>query len=217
MSEEIKGSAIAVQPQTAPLPEEFNQEEDEEERMDLLSQVVPGEEQYPEEEEPKKKVLTLNQRKWLETYMQYGNATAAAIIAYYPEQAGLVKDEGEIEYSKLDSEQIKVYNAASTIGSENLRKLEIPLDQLLDEAGLTDVYLTLKLKENLNATKLYGKDSVSGMDGNARNDALKIALKIKGKLIDKVDHTTLGKSIAPKIVSKITPYARANAKTTVGS
>jgi hypothetical protein len=47
------------------------------------------------------------------------------------------------------------------------------------------------------------------MDGQSRNKAVEIALKIKGKLTDKLDLTSKGQSIAPKIVSEIKPYVRA--------
>lgn len=152
-----------------------------------------------EEEKPKTIKLTMKQRIWLFEYMKDGNQTRAALIAYYPEfPAGK-------EYKDMSEEEIKTYNAAAQIGYENLRKLKIPFDQLLDEAGLTDVYLTYKLKENLNATKLYGPLAVEHMDGVARNKALETALKGKNKLIDRVDHTTRGKSLLPKIKSDLSP------------
>lgn len=149
-------------------------------------------------EEPKegqKKELTLKQRKWLSAYMESGNGVEAALFAY-----------------DLDASSENDRATASSISWENLRKLEIPINELMEEAGLTDVFLLKKLKENLEATRLYGKDAIEGMDGSARNEAVKIALKIKGKLIDRVDHTTRGKALEPKIVSTITPNARAKAK-----
>lgn len=163
------------------------------------------------EEEKPKKILTLKQRRWLDDYMDSGDATHAALVAYYPEFPS------EKPFSTLNEEQKKIYNAASVIGYENLRKLKIPLDELMDDAGLTDIYLTLKLKENLNATKLYGKNATEGMDGMARNKALEIALKVKGKLTDKVDLTSKGKSLAPLIISDISPDVKSKTETEASS
>lgn len=152
-----------------------------------------------DEEEPKKLKLTFKQRIWLTEYMIDGNETRAALVAHYP---NFPMDKS---FKDLDENEKKQYHSAGQIGYENLRKLEMPLDQLLDEAGLTDVYLVQKMKENLNAVKLYGKDAIEGMDGMARNKALEIALKSKGKLVDKIDHTTQGKSLLPLIISDVIP------------
>lgn len=151
------------------------------------------------DDEPKKIKLTFKQRIWLSEYMIDGNETRAALVAHYP---NFPMDKS---FKDLDESEKKQYHTAGQIGYENLRKLEMPLDQLLDEAGLTDVYLVQKMRENLNAVKLYGKDAIEGMDGMARNKALEIALKSKGKLVDKVDHTTKGKSLLPLIISDVVP------------
>lgn len=160
-----------------------------------------------EENEEKTEIkLTLKQKIWLKEYMIDGNETRAALVAYYPDfPYGIAQKD-------LTDEQTKIYNSASAIGSENLGKLGIPLSSLLDEAGLTDVYLTLKLKENLNAVRLYGKDSIEGMDGMARNKALEIALKAKGKLIDRIDHT-IRESVKPKVISDIKENVRTETQT----
>lgn len=150
--------------------------------------------------EKKAQKLTLKQRKWLIEYMEDGNATRAALVAYYPNFHVM------IDHKDLDEESKKTYNVASRIGYENLRKLNIPINELLDEAGLTDVYFVQKLKENMESTKLYGKDAIEGMDGGARNAAWENGMKLKGKLVDRIDHTSLGKSIeAPVIRAKIKP------------
>lgn len=147
----------------------------------------------------KTKKLTLKQRKWLISYMEDGNATRAALVAYYPDFPV------ETSFSSLNEEQKKTYNSASKIGFENLRKLSIPIEVLLDEAGLTDVYFVQKLKQNMEATRLYGKDAVEGMDGSARNAAWESGMKLKGKLIERVD-VNIGKSIeAPVVRAKIKP------------
>lgn len=156
----------------------------------------------------KKNKLTLKQRKWLLFYMDDGNATRAALFAYYP---NFPIDKN---FKDLTPEESNDYSNAAVIGYENLRKLNIPIEDLLDEAGLTDVYFTQKLKENMEATRLYGKDAIEGMDGNARNSAWENGMKLKGKLIDRVDHTSLGKSIeAPIIRAKIKPRKNATTQT----
>lgn len=148
----------------------------------------------------KKKKLTLKQRRWLIEYMEDGNQTRAALVAYYP-NFSLVKSQDQ-----FTPEERKTYQTAATIGFENLKKLELPINDLLDAAGLTDIYFVQKLKENMNATRLYGKDAIEGMDGGARNQAWENGMKLKGKLVDRVDHTSLGKSIeAPVIRAKIKP------------
>lgn len=150
--------------------------------------------------EEKRKKLTLKQRKWLFEYMVDGNATRAALVAYYPD---FDLEKNPDQYTE---EEKKTYHSASQIGFENLRKLDLPINDLLDEAGLTDVYFVQKLKENMNATRLYGKDAIEGMDGAARNAAWENGMKLKGKLVERVDHTSLGKSIeAPVIRAKIKP------------
>lgn len=142
----------------------------------------------------KTKKLTLKQRKWLIEYMDEGNATRAALVAYFPTFPI------EKSFSELNEDEKKTYSTASRIGFENLRKLNIPIEELLEEAGLTDVYFVQKLKENMNATRLYGKDAIEGMDGGARNQAWENGMKLKGKLIDRVDHTSLGKSIEAPVI-----------------
>lgn len=125
----------------------------------------------------KPKKLTLKQRKWLQLYISTGNATQAAIEAY-----------------GLDPK--KQRDTASQIGWENMRKLEFSIEELMDEGGITDVYLLRKLNENLDATKLFGKNAIEHQDFPSRNKALEIALKMKGKLTDKLDVTSQGKQVA---------------------
>lgn len=76
--------------------------------------------------------LTLKQRKWLKAYISTGNATQAAMQSYD------CKDE----------------ESAAQIGYENLRKLDIT--ELMEETGLSDQYLNLKLADGLEATKQLG-------------------------------------------------------------
>ena len=130
------------------------------------------------------KKLTLKQRKWLACYMDEGNATECAL-----------------RYYDLDRNNEKDRHSAEQIGYENMRKLEIEIVELMDEAGITDVYLMKKLKENLNATKLFGKNAIKHDDFASRNKALETALKVKGKLVDKFDHTSKGKRVSFGVVS----------------
>lgn len=153
--------------------------------------------QSVEEAKPVKKELTLKQRKWLLEYMESGNATRAALKAYYPDFPS------DKEYPDLDDEQKKTYNAASQIGWENMRKLNIEIVDLMDEAGLSDVYLVKKLAEQLEATRLYGKTAIEHMDGAARNKALEMALKMKNKLTDNVSVTNPDGSLKPASTAEI--------------
>ncbi len=124
--------------------------------------------------------MTLKQRKWLRLYVETGNATQSAITAY-----------------GLDAET--QYDTASRIGSDNIRKLQFPIEDLMEEAGLTDVYLIAKLRENLNATKPFGKNAIIHDDFSSRNKALETALKVTGRLTDRVDLTTKGKPLPAPI------------------
>lgn len=171
----------------------MNDQENEENNNGGLEQT----EENNQSEEPEKIKLTFKQRIWLLEYMEDGNQTRAALVAYYPEHPI------EIDYKDLTEEQKKNYDSAGQIGYENLRKLEIPMNELMSEAGMTDVFLVQKARRNLDATKRYGKDAIEGEDGQARNGALEIALKLKGKLINRVDHTSKGKSILPKVISDV--------------
>jgi len=45
-------------------------------------------------------------------------------------------------------------NTAGVLGLRMLRNVKIPINNLLDQAGLTDIYLAKKLYEGLNATKI---------------------------------------------------------------
>jgi phage terminase small subunit len=110
--------------------------------------------------------LTLKQRKWLNSYMETGNATEAA------RQAG---------YSGTDE-------SLAVIGFENLRKLNPQITELMDQMGLTDASLMLKLVEGLDAV-VTEKATFEGaitdertyVDFLTRFKYLDMALKLKGK------------------------------------
>lgn len=123
--------------------------------------------------------LTLKQRKWLKLYMETGNATESAMQTY----------------------DCKDRESASALGSENLGKLrDLTMPQLMEESGLDDASLLNILKENLKATKLFGKEAIEFEDYATRNKALEIALKVKGKLTNQVDLTSKGEKIQASAV-----------------
>jgi phage terminase small subunit len=127
--------------------------------------------------------LTLKQRKWLSKYLECGNATEAALYAY----------------DTTDRE------TAASIGWENLRKLDYT--DFLEEAGITDKLLQQKILEGLEATrtvsaKIINKEADSQTDDFidvpdflTRHKYLETALKLKQRLLTKVDITTLGKEL----------------------
>lgn len=157
--------------------------------MDTIQ--LPTAPEQPQVEASKPQKLTLKQRKWLKLYMETGNATRSALAAY-------------------DLDEQTQYGTAENIGYENVRKLEIPFEELLDEAGISDIYLTRKLRENLNATKLYGITHKVWADYPSRNKALETALKLKGKLIDRVDATSKGEKLeeSPSVIINMHPVAK---------
>ena len=75
--------------------------------------------------------LTEKQRNWILHYLEFGNATRAALACY----------------------ECSSYGAATVIGSRNLRVLRVPMKAYLDHKGfgLEDLYRTMK--EGLVATK----------------------------------------------------------------
>lgn len=92
----------------------------------------------------KPRKLSLKQRRWLDLYLETGNASEAAMVAY----------------------ECKTRESAGQIGWENLKKLERPIQELMDLQGITDAYLNIKLKEGMDATKNIS--AVVGTDANDR-------------------------------------------------
>lgn len=132
---------------------------------------------------PKTDGLTLKQRKWLQAYLETGNATEAAWQVY----------------------DCKDRDSASAIGSENLRKLSF--SEILEAGGVTDAELIRVGREGLNATKVisanitYGEadgkttDFIEVEDFPTRHSYLKTLSELKGHKVEKVDHTTQGEKI----------------------
>lgn len=113
-------------------------------------------------DEKQKKKLTKKQKKWLRYYIETGSATQAAMKAYHT----------------------KNKTNASTMGSYLLKNLKV--DELLEEAGVTDAVLTDKLKDGLSAISVT-KTGGSVPDYGTRHKYLETALKLKGKLNNKVE------------------------------
>lgn len=105
--------------------------------------------------------LTFKQRKFVEVYIQTGNATESAMQAY----------------------DIKDRNSAAVIGFENLRKLNIA--EFLEESGVTDKRLADKINEGLDAKKRvrdYETGEISyDPDYMAQHKFLTTALDLKGR------------------------------------
>lgn len=118
---------------------------------------------------PEEKKLTLKQARWLDVYIETGNATEAAMRAYELEDRAI----------------------AGQIGYENMKKLDI--SELMDSMGLTEHKLILKVQEGLDATRSIS--AIAGTEANGgtvdfvdvpdyavRHKYLETSLKLKGKL-----------------------------------
>lgn len=106
------------------------------------------------------KDLTLKQRRWIKEYIETGNATEAAMRVY----------------------DCKDRETAANIGSENLRKLQMP--ELMEDMGLTDVAL---INIGVEGMTKANKQSITGEvfpDFNVRRGYWETLLKLKGKLRD---------------------------------
>lgn len=115
------------------------------------------------ETQTEERQLTLKQRKWLDVYLQTGNATEAAMQVY----------------------DCKDRNSASVIGTENLAKLSY-LD-FLEEAGLTDKLLLDKLKEGLESKRFIPrKGKIAALpDYAVRHKYVETGLKLKRRLVER--------------------------------
>ena len=109
---------------------------------------------------PKAKDLTMKQRKWVNEYMRTGNATQSAMKVY----------------------RCKNLNTASTIGSQNLTKLNIPLSKLMDSMGLSKGKLINKINDKLESKKIHGTsdDFIEVDDNPSQLKAVEIAGKWLG-------------------------------------
>lgn len=119
--------------------------------------------------------MTMKQRKWLQTYIETGNATQAAKAAGY---------------------NAKSDHAFWQIGYENLRKLEVSVREIMDKKGITDARLMDDLDKGLNAertefAKFKGQitDKENVIDYQTRHKYIETVLKLKGLLRDTIDVT----------------------------
>jgi hypothetical protein len=127
---------------------------------------------------PKTTSLTVKQRKWIDKYIELGNATEAAMQVY----------------------DCKDRDSARAIGAENLSKLIIA--ELMEEKGLTDIKLINKLNEGLDATRVISAvkgtsanggttDFIDVPDFMSRHKYLETAFKLKKRLENKDNGQTL--------------------------
>lgn len=127
----------------------------------------------PGDKEEGKTVLTLKQAKFLDIYLQTGNATEAAMQAY----------------------DCKDRNSAKVIGSQNLTKLNY-ID-ILEMAGVSDKILIDKLKDGLDASRIVsvpieeeGKTVNKRLkvpDFATRHKYMETGLKLKRRLVEKLE------------------------------
>lgn len=104
--------------------------------------------------------LSLKQRKWIEAYLETGNATEAAMRVY----------------------NCKNRDVARNIGGQNVAKLSF--DELMDGLGLSDHKILKKIDEGLNATKplVIGSKVAKVEDYSTRHRYVETSLKLKGRL-----------------------------------
>jgi hypothetical protein len=132
--------------------------------------------------------LTIKQRKFIKYYLELGNATEAVIKAGY---------------------DVKDNESAAQIGYENLRKLDY--EDFMEAAGITDSLLQQKIVEGLDANRTISAnvivksndpkiktksatardiDFIDVPDFAIRHKYLETALKLKKRLIDRIQHST---------------------------
>lgn len=121
---------------------------------------------------------TIKEKKFVKAYIESGNGTQAAMKAY----------------------DVKDPNSASSIASENLRKLDI--STLMDNRGITDERLLDKLNEGLEATRSIS--AIAGTEANGgtvdfvdvpdyaiRHKYLETGLKLKNKFPNASNQTNV--------------------------
>lgn len=116
--------------------------------------------------------LTEKQRLWLKTFFETMNATEAAKRAY----------------------TCSDIRSAAVIGCKNFNKLKHIISKWLEEIGLSDEALKLRLVELLNATEkkafqyqgeIFYSDEMAAWSMRAKG--LEMALKLKGLLTNKLE------------------------------
>lgn len=132
--------------------------------------------------------LTPKQRKFLKVWMENGyNATQAAKDTLTCTEDG-----------------------AAQAGSQMLRRIKVPIAALMDEMGMSDAKLMSALADGLTATKsvVVGQGEAARLevipDQGTRKFILELALKVKGHLVQKIQHQDAdGKPMGPVILPGI--------------
>ncbi len=133
--------------------------------------------------------LTLKQRKWYVIYLETGNQTEAARRVYN---------------CKSDA-------TAWKMGSQLVRKLAVPIADLMDDMGISDGKIYNLLQSGLTATKSVtirkegkGTTKEDVPDLAMRLRYLELAMRAKGQLVNKVQHQDGdGNVIGPVILPAI--------------
>jgi hypothetical protein len=99
-----------------------------------------------------------------------GNATRAALKAYYP------KFPVDKAYSDFTEKERKQYDVATKIGLANLRRHPNPTRLFMEQQGMDFKKLTDKLKEGLDATQTTNAFIItkSGKNGKAKQGSIEI-------------------------------------------
>jgi phage terminase small subunit len=108
--------------------------------------------------------LTLKQRKWLKVYLETGNATEAAKQAY----------------------DVSTDDSAWALGSENLSKLKVTIEEMMERKGLSTPKLLNVLDEGLEAWKIHTSHTEPDKtipDFQTRAKYLDTAFKLKRLLV----------------------------------
>lgn len=104
--------------------------------------------------------MTLKYRKWLKYYLETGNATKAAELAYG-----------------------RKYATNANIGYQNVKKIDY--QELLEAKGITDTMLLDRLHEGLYAKKIHSSHTEPDReieDKAVQHKYLETALKLKKRL-----------------------------------
>ena len=107
--------------------------------------------------------LTLKQRRFIQAYVRIGNATQAA----------------------RETLECSTDESAATRGSQMLRKLQIPVSDLMDRSGISDARLVNVLADGLEAERVLANGQ-RYPDYSTRRAYLEIAFKIKGHYRNKI-------------------------------
>lgn len=133
----------------------------------------------------KERDLTIKQAKWLEKYIETGNATEAAVYAY----------------------DAKDRYTARNIGSENIAKLG--MRELMEEMGLTDVALVNMIAEGATKPmKIHGTGDnfVELPDYGVRHKYIDTAVKMKDRMPKDPKSTLAARIEGGKIEVVISEY-----------